>query len=145
MPPFSRRDVLKASAATVAAANLADARGLLVEQQLQDVCTAALDAAKKAGASYCDVRIHRRRDESVTVRDDHVEGVADHESYGVGVRVLADGAWGFSSSSRVQAKDAAAAAVSACALAKANARALGGTVELAPNPAHVDVWQTPLE
>src|SRR6478672_5779612 len=128
MRPFSRRDLLQASAAAVALSRVAEGRGLLVEQLLQDVCSSALDAAKKAGASYADVRIHRRRNESVNVRDDHVEGVGDDESYGVGVRVLVDGAWGFSSASRVQVKDAVSAAKAACDLARANAKALGGHV-----------------
>src|SRR4051812_40492498 len=128
MRALSRRELLQSTAAAVALSRVAEGRGLLVEQLLQDVCSAALDAAKKAGASYCDVRIHRRRNESVTVRDDHVDGVSDDESYGVGVRVLVDGAWGFSSSSRVLPKDAAAAAKSACELAGANAKVLGGHV-----------------
>src|SRR5688572_15930765 len=145
MRPFSRRELFKASAAGLALSQVASARGLLVEQLLQDVCNAALDTAKKAGASYADVRIHRRRNESVEVRDDHVESVGDHESYGIGVRVVVDGAWGFSAASRVLVKDAQAAAKIACDIARANAKVLTSKVELAPNPAHVDVWQTPLE
>lgn len=129
----------------MAISRVAEGRGLLLEQLLQDVTSGALDAAKKAGASYCDVRIHRRRNESVSVRDDHVEGVGDNESYGVGVRVLVDGAWGFCATSRVQVKDAQGAAKTACDIARANAKVLTTKVELAPNPAHVDVWQTPLE
>ncbi len=145
MRPFSRRELLQASAAGLALSQVASARGLLVEQLLQDVCNAALDAAKKAGATYADVRIHRRRNESVEVRDDHVDSVGDHESYGLGVRVLVDGAWGFCAASRVQVKDAQGAAKTACDIARANAKVLTSKVELAPNPAHVDVWQTPLE
>ncbi|MBL8953577.1 MAG: TldD/PmbA family protein [Myxococcaceae bacterium] len=143
--PITRRDLFKASAAAVAVSQLAEARGLLVEALLQSVCAAALDAAKQAGASYADVRIHRRRNESVHVRDDHVESVGDVETYGAGVRVLVDGAWGFSASSRVQPKDVRAAAKTACDIARANAKVLASKVVLAPNPAHVDVWQTPLE
>jgi TldD protein len=141
---LSRRTLLKASAGVVVTARLADARGLLVEKLLTDVTSAALDAAKKAGASYADVRIHRKRWEDVSVRDDHVEGVADHETYGLGVRVLVDGAWGFAAASRVEVKGAQKAAQAACDIAKANAKILTTKVELAPNPAHVDVWQTPL-
>ncbi len=145
MPSFTRRDVLKASAAAVAVSSLTEARGLLVDALLQSVCAAALDSAKQAGATYADVRIHRRHNESVSVRDDHVEAVGDGETYGVGVRVLVDGAWGFSATSRVQVKEARAAAKAACDIARANAKVLSSKVVLAPNPAHVDVWQTPLE
>ncbi len=78
------------------------------------------------------------------MRDTHVEGVSDRETYGVGVRVLVDGAWGFCATSRVDVKAAQKAAQTACDIAKANAQILTNKVELAPNLAHVDVWQTPL-
>src|SRR5687768_2125554 len=100
---LSRRHLLQASAVTAGALalpGLSDARGLLVEPLLTSVTSAALEAAKKAGASYADVRIHRRRNQGVSVREDHVESVSDHESYGVGVRVLVDGAWGFAAASK---------------------------------------------
>src|SRR4051812_19351382 len=48
---LSRRDLLSATAGGVVIASVADARGLLIESQLSDVSNAALDAAKKAGAS----------------------------------------------------------------------------------------------
>jgi TldD protein len=123
---------------------LSSARGLVTDPLLQAVVAAALDAAKRAGASYADARIHRRVEENVSVRDDHVEGVDWSERYGVGVRVLVDGAWGFATTGQVVAKDAARVGTLACELARANAKILEQKVELAPNPAHVDVWQTPL-
>jgi TldD protein len=141
---LTRRTLLKGTAGAVALARLADARGLLVERLLEDVTGAALDAAKKAGATYADVRIHRRREEGVAVRDDHVESVSDRETYGLGVRVLVDGAWGFAAASRVEVRAAQKAAQTACEIAKANAKILKTKVELAPSPASVDVWQTPL-
>src|SRR2546421_8672117 len=98
---ITRRELLSAM---VLAPALAQARGLLIDALLIDVVTAALEAAKRAGASYSDARVHRRRNETVGVRDDHVESVVDSESYGIGVRVLVDGAWGFCSSSRVEVK-----------------------------------------
>src|SRR5579864_3218760 len=56
---------------------------------------AALDAAKRGGASYADVRVVRRLNEAISTREDHVTGVSSSASYGLGVRVLVDGAWGF--------------------------------------------------
>ena len=145
MPSFSRRHFLAASAGTLALSRLSEARGLLVESLLQEVCSAGLDAAKKAGAAYADVRIHRQRAEIIRVRDTHVEEVDDSETYGVGVRVLVDGTWGFAATARVQPKDVIQAAQKACQIAKGNAKVLSSKVELAPTRAHVDVWQTPLE
>jgi TldD protein len=117
---------------------------LLLDALLDDVIGKALAAAKKAGATYTDVRVTRRRNESVRARDGHVAGVSAYESYGIGVRVVAGGAWGFAATSRVEAKEAERVALLACDMAKANARALKTPVTLAPTVAHVDVWQTPL-
>jgi TldD protein len=61
---------------------------------------AAVDAAQKAGASYADVRLVQWQREQLSVRDDHVSNVGLREEYGLGVRVLADGAWGFAATSR---------------------------------------------
>lgn len=140
----TRRHLLQAGAAVALAPSLSDARGLVTEPLFQDVVAAALGAAKSAGASYADVRIHRRREEDIGVREDHVQYVNESERYGVGVRVLCDGAWGFASTSLVLPKDAARVATLACQMAKANAAVVTRKIELAPTPAHVDVWQSAL-
>src|SRR4051812_21199207 len=63
----------------------------------QAVADAALLAAQKAGATYADVRLVRIRFEGISTRDAHVSGVDSGESFGLGVRVLKGGAWGFAS------------------------------------------------
>ncbi len=63
----------------------------------------------------------------------------------IGVRVIVNGAWGFAASARVDGKEAERVANLACDIAKANASAVKRPVTLAPEPPHVDVWQTPLE
>lgn len=149
MRPISRRQLLNAATTTAAAviasrAGLADARGLVTEPLLLSVIDAALSEARAGGASYADVRIHRRREENVSVRDDHVAGTADSERYGVGVRVLKNGAWGFASTARVDATEVRRSCRVALGIAAANAPLRLAPIELAPTPAHVDVWQTPL-
>ena len=54
----------------------------------------ALDAAKRAGASWADVRISRNRNNSVQTREKQVTDVVDTDTMGCGVRVLVDGCWG---------------------------------------------------
>ncbi len=144
MKSLSRRSLLQATAALALAPALAHARGLVTDSTYLNVISAVLAAAKKAGASYADLRIHRRREEGVWVRDDHVEGLHDAERFGVGVRVLVDGAWGFASSPLVAVKEGQRLALVACELAKANAAVVTRKIALAPNPVHVDVWQTAL-
>jgi TldD protein len=147
---LTRRGMLKgtgalAGLALASRAGLADARGLLTDPLLEEVIGRALSAAKKAGATYADVRIVRRRSESIFTRDDHISNVEGNESYGLGVRVIAAGAWGFSAASQVVPAAAERAAQLAVEIAKANAPLLQRPVQLAPVKAMVDTWQTPLE
>lgn len=111
---------------------------------LADVLGRALDTAKREGATYADARVHQRRTSRVVAREDHVVSVSDDETFGIGVRVIADGAWGFASTSSVDDQGAAEAARRAVAVAKANAAARKRPVELAPAGAHRDKWATEL-
>lgn len=130
--------------AALSGPRLARARGLLTEPALDDLIQRALAAAKREGATYADVRIVRIRNERIATREDRIETVASAEDYGVGVRVIASGAWGFSATPVVTAAEAERVARAAVAVAKANAPLLRKAVALAPEAAHVDVWQTPL-
>ena len=67
---------------------------------MRDLTDRALDTATALGASYADVRVVRRLEESIAIKTGRVEGVASGESEGFGVRVLVDGAWGFASVAR---------------------------------------------
>src|SRR6187397_2024698 len=73
----------------------------------------ALDAARSRGASYADVRIGRYRNQFVVTREDKVESLTDTESFGVGVRVIAEGTWGSAATSNVTRDGVAAAATRA--------------------------------
>src|SRR5690606_37397607 len=75
----------------VAAEQLVTTLDVAIKKQLAD---AALQAARSAGASYCDVRIGRYLRQFVMTREDKVQKVVNTESTGVGVRVIVDGAWG---------------------------------------------------
>ncbi|MCE9578972.1 MAG: TldD/PmbA family protein [Deltaproteobacteria bacterium] len=122
----------------------ASARGLLTDPTLDAVIERALSAATRAGATYADVRVVRQQREALYAREDKLVGVESSDSYGIGVRVLAGGAWGFASTPRVTPAEAARIATAAVGVARANAKLLRTPVVLAPEPAHVDVWQTPM-
>ena len=141
---MSRRSFLAGSAAALAASRLVSARGLVTEPLLDELVKRALAAATKAGASYADVRLVRHRTETVAAREDRIEGVGYREEYGVGVRVIANGAWGFAASPIVTAEIAERLARDAVAIGRAAAAVSGKKVELASVPANVDVWQTAL-
>ena len=91
-----------------------------IKKELADV---ALNAAKAKGASYTDVRIGRYLNQFVSTRDKRVQGVANTESFGVGIRVIANGCWGFAAIADAKSEaDTARAAEEAVAIAKANAQ-----------------------
>ena len=113
------------------------------KKMLADV---ALNAASKAGASYVDVRIGRYLRQYVMTRETRVENVVNTESFGVGIRVIANGTWGFAAVSTVTPEAIAAAAREAVAIAKANSRLTDEPVQLAPVKGAGDVkWRTPIE
>jgi len=112
------------------------------KKQLAD---AALNAATRAGASYADVRIGRYLNQSIATRELRVENVANTESYGAGVRVIADGAWGFMATDQLTVDSIARAAADAVAIAKANAKLQTEPVVLAPQKGLGEVsWRTPI-
>ena len=89
----------------------------------KSLADAALNSAKGAGATYCDVRVGRYLRQFVITRERNVENIVNTESTGVGIRVIADGAWGFAATNELTKEAVAKAAAQAVAIAKANAPA----------------------
>jgi len=106
----------------------------------------ALNAAKAKGASYTDVRIGRYLQQFLFTREKNVQNITNAESFGVGIRVIANGTWGFSSTSDVTPDGIKKCAETAVAIAKANSKLQKEPVELAPVQGHGEVsWNTPIE
>jgi TldD protein len=105
----------------------------------------ALNAATAAGASYCDVRIGRYMRQFVITREKQVQNVVNTETTGAGVRVIANGTWGFAATSDLSTAGIAKAAQQAVAIAKANSGAQTKPVQLAPVKGVGEVsWATPI-
>ena len=112
---------------------------------MRDLTQRALDTASARGASYADVRVVRRLDESIAIKTGRVEGVASAESEGFGVRVLVDGAWGFAASHRLTNGEADRVAAEAVRIARASATALRRPTRLDDRPPAHGTYETPLE
>src|SRR5688572_21707810 len=100
---MKRREFLASAAAASAGLSLLPgvahaARLPLDDPEYRELALRGLDAAKRAGASYADIRISRNRTQSVSTRERQITGFQDGETFGFGVRVLANGAWGFAAS-----------------------------------------------
>ena len=120
--------------------------GAMADQDLKDLADAALATARKAGASYADIRINRYRNQFIFTRDREVQNIVNTEDYGFGVRVLLDGTWGFSSSSTVSKDEIASTTRQALEIARANKVVNSDPVQLAPVEAYASAtWNTPVK
>ena len=118
-----RRAFLAQSATTAASLLFAhelfgtpDADSTKPNPALEKLAGIALAEAKKQGATYCDIRINRYRNQFTGYRlsperggskTDEVPYVNDGSSFGFGVRVIAKGQWGFAASPNVTAAEIA--------------------------------------
>src|SRR6202050_4043806 len=110
---------------------------------MHDVASAASETAKRRGASYADGRVMDVRHRDISTKNGEVGTLAEAESLGIGIRVIAGGAGGFSLTERLTSEGVQACAAEAVAIAKASALAKRENVSLAPEPTHVDTWQNP--
>src|SRR6202051_3891126 len=110
---------------------------------MYDLAAASLDTAKIRGASYADVRVMHLRQRDLTTKNGQVGTLSQSESIGLGIRVLANGAWGFASTDRLTREGVAACAAQAVSSAKASALAKRSEVVMAPEKPYVDSWQSP--
>ncbi len=114
-----------------------------LKKRMADV---ALNAARSKGATYTDVRIGRYLNQFLITREDKVQNVVNTESYGLGVRVIANGSWGFAATDKLDNDSIAKAAGLAVQIAKENSRLLTEPVQLAPQKGYGEVsWKTPIE
>src|SRR3981081_3221181 len=105
----------------------------------------ALDAASVRGVTYADARVVSIRNRSLTTKNGRVGHASESESLGVGVRVLAGGAWGFAASADLSRAAVESTAARAVEIAKASARVKREDVRLASEPAAVAEWTTPFK
>ncbi|WP_132053203.1 TldD/PmbA family protein [Pseudocnuella soli] len=110
------------------------------------LANAALAAARAKGATYADVRISRYLQQNIATREAKVQSIANNASYGVGIRVIAAGSWGFAATNNVTKEGIAQCAAQAVAIAKANASLRTEPVYLVPQKGLGDKeWKTPIE
>ncbi len=111
---------------------------------MRELLERAIETARIRGAAYADVRHVHRLEEDLTVRTGRVEAASSSESEGLGIRVLVDGAWGFASTSFLDAADVDRTADLAVRIARASATALRRPVVLDERPPVTGRYVTPL-
>lgn len=126
-----------------AEALLAPGMDVIVKKRMADV---ALNTAKSMGATYADSRIGRYLNQYVFTREDKVQNVVNTESFGIGIRVIVNGTWGFASTNDVTEDGIKKATGQAVAIAKANSKFQKEPVVLAPVSGQGEVsWKTPIK
>jgi TldD protein len=110
---------------------------------MKDFAHRALDTARARGASYADVRVIDTRQRYLSTKNGHPAQVREAESFGLGVRVIADGAWGFAATDDLRRSSVDRTAAQAVAIAHASAICKRTEVRLAPEEKIVDRWAGP--
>ncbi len=111
----------------------------------QDLCDTLIAHAKSLGATYCDVRLVRMLSQSVTARNNIITGLSDNESYGMGIRVIKNGTWGFAGTREVNDASGKMAVAEAITIAESNSKIQAVPLDLAPVAAVTAEWTTPIK
>jgi len=143
---FVARGAVAAAGLTLLPGVAHAARLPLDDPEYQELARRALDSARSAGASYADVRINRNRSQAISTREQRITGFQDSETFGFGVRVLANGCWGFAASRDLNLQEVERVAREAVAQARASSAARRTPVALAPAEAVRNAtWRSPIQ
>ena len=107
-----------------------------------EVVKQAVEVARSTGADYADARWVTEENESLTVKNEEMEGIDRSRSEGVGIRVLAGGYWGFAATARIDDVEVERAARLAVEIARAASRLPREPTRLAELEPLTDTWET---
>ncbi len=111
---------------------------------IRDLAQSAVAVAQRLGATFADARVMIERDQYVSTEDRRVSGISDSLSQGIGIRVIANGSWGFAATADLSPEGVEAAAATAVEVGKASATVRKGPpITLADEPPHQDQFSSP--
>ncbi|HEY2381974.1 MAG TPA: TldD/PmbA family protein [Terriglobia bacterium] len=112
---------------------------------MKDLTDHALNIAQIEGARYADIRILDRREQVVSVKNGHVDGIGDQDSQGFGIRVLVGNSWGFAASAYLHRAEIERVAATAVKVARASALVPGEKIDLGPAVSSTGKYTTPIQ
>jgi TldD protein len=112
---------------------------------LKEFTDRALNLAQVHGAAYADVRIVNKATQRLEVKNGIVEAIEMGESQGFGVRVVANGGWGFASSCLLSAAEVDRITALAVQIARASALTRSHPVRLDKPRTIVASYTTPIK
>ena len=107
-----------------------------------DVARSAVNVARQAGADYADARWVSEETESLSVKNQEMEGIDRSRSEGIGIRVLQNGYWGFAATARLDDEEIERTARLAVEIARAASRLPRDPVRLAEVEPVTDTWES---
>jgi len=110
---------------------------------MKDLINYGLNLLSGSGIEYADIRIGRYASEDVALRNQIAETVDKSESYGIGIRVLKNGAWGFAATHDVTKEGIKKTGKKAIEVAEASALVGGEKVMLSEADVIKDTYKTP--
>lgn len=146
---YSRRDFIRLTAAAAAAGILLPIQRAPVAAQSmtsteRELLLMAIDVARSAGAEYADARIIRTQFEAIGAREQMITQVQSTDSFGINLRALVGGSWGFSASQDLSRDAISNMARTAVAIASANNRVAPSETVMAAVDIFPDAdWVTP--
>src|SRR6266699_4789515 len=105
----------------------------------------ALNISHQRGTSYADARVVDDRSRALATKNGKISHASDGESLGIGIRVLADGAWGFAASDDLSRAAVEGTAARAVQIAKASSRVKQRDIQMAPEKAATAEWTSPIQ
>jgi len=94
-------------------------RTIIILLIMEDILEWLIEEANRKGCSFAEARYVRKASSSIRVQDGRIEELTQRESAGVGIRVIANGGWGFSASASLDKKSLSSALEQAIASAVA--------------------------
>src|SRR4051794_3806188 len=103
---------------------------------MKEIASWVLNICTSRGVQYAEARIVDERQRALATKNGKIGTASDSESLGLGIRVLANGAWGFAATEDFTRAGVESAAVHALDIARASASVKQEDVRLAPEKAY---------
>jgi len=112
---------------------------------LKDKIKEIIDYLKNKKVDYADIRHQKRSVEDIKVKNGNVEALSRNDDQGFGIRVIANGAWGFAASSVLNLDEMKRVAEAAIEIAKASALTKKEDVRLTPTEVYQESYKSGYE
>ncbi len=110
---------------------------------MKEIAAWALETARLRGASLVEARIVDERSRSLATRNGKIGSASDAESLGIGIRVIANGAFGFAATDDLSREGVQSCAARAVEIAKSSATVKSQELHMVPEGAAKADWASP--